>query len=263
MITSGDEGVEPEGSPQGLKGLWIDTILDGLRHGRIDIAVHSAKDLPAADDVGLVIAAVPKRADPRDVLVTRTADLDLDGHIAIGTSSVRRAAQLLAAHPDIEIRPMRGNVDTRLRKLFEGAVSATVLAAAGLARLGLEPTHSRTLGPDEMIPAPGQGCLAVQCREDDRGTRAKLSVLDHPASHQAFDAERALMARLGGGCALPLGALAREKDQRIELVGVVCSPDGRRVARGGARAPTPEDAADAVERVLREQGAGDILAAFG
>jgi hydroxymethylbilane synthase len=260
MTTTGDTDPEPSGAPQGLKGLWIDTILQALRHGRIDLAVHSAKDLPAEEEEGLLIAAVPSRADPRDVLVTRTSEVELGPGVAIGTSSVRRAAQLRAAFPGIEIRPMRGNVETRLRKLLEGTVGATVLAAAGLERLGIDPTHARALGPEEMIPAPGQGSLALQCRSDDRATRARLTLLDHAPSHTALDAERSLMLRLGGGCALPLGALAREKGGRVELVAVVASLDGQQVARAAVRAATPDAAAAAAQRELNERGAGEILA---
>lgn len=264
MATSGDLGDrDPRGSPQGLKGLWVDTITTSLLRGEIDLAVHSAKDLPAAHDEGLVLGAVPRRADPRDVLVTRAGDVELGPGVVVGTSSLRRSALLRAAYPGVEIRDFRGNVDTRLRKLFEGSVQATVLAAAGLDRLGIDAGHVRALGPDEMIPAPGQGALAVECRADDRPTRARLSLLDHPASHAALDAERALMRRLGGGCALPLGALARDRDGRIDLVAVVASPDGARVARAAVRAPDPERAAEAAARRLVEEGASEILAAIG
>lgn len=262
MATSGDEGAAAAGAPQGMKGLWIDTILAALENGELDLAVHSAKDLPAADEEGTVIAAVPQRADPRDVLVTRTEAVELGDGTTVGTSSVRRAAQLRAAFPGTQIRDLRGNVDTRLRKLFEGGVDATVLAAAGLHRLGVAPTHARPFGPDEMIPAPGQGCLAVQCRADDRVTRARLTLLDHPPSHAALDAERSLMRRLGGGCALPLGALARERDGRIELVAVVVAPDGTRLARAAVRASDPEEAAGGAARQLRDAGATEILAAL-
>lgn len=262
MTTSGDEGADPTGAEQGLKGLWIDTILAALREGRLDLAVHSAKDLPA--DVGddLVIGAVPRRADPRDVLITRTADMSLDGHVNVGTSSVRRAAQLRAAYPGVEIRELRGNVETRLRKLFEGAFQATVLAAAAIQRLGLEPAYSRPMEPQEMLPAPGQGALAVQCRTDDRGLRAKLGLIDHAPSHVALDAERELMRRFGGGCALPLGALARERDGRVEMVAVVASPTGSRLARAAVRAASAGQAAAAAEQELARAGAGDILAAL-
>ena len=260
MSTSGDRDADAAPGEHGRKGLWIDAIMDALRRGELDVAVHSAKDLPADDEDGVVIAAVPRRADPRDVLVTRTADVQLGAGTAVGTSSIRRAAQLRSAYPGVEIRELRGNVDTRLRKLFEGAIHATVLAAAGLSRLGVEPRHLRTLGPDEMIPAPGQGALAVQCREDDRGTHARLTLLDHPPSRAALGAERALTRALGGGCSLPLGALAREKDGRIELVAIVTAPDGSREARAAVRADTPREASDAAYRQLVEAGAKDILA---
>ena len=262
MTTSGDEGADTAMSEQGLKGLWIDTILAALREGRLDLAVHSAKDLPA--DVGddLVIGAVPPRADPRDVLITRTADMTLGEHVSVGTSSVRRAAQLRAAYPGVEIRELRGNVGTRLRKLFEGACQATVLAAAAIDRLGLDPAYSRPLGPEEMLPAPGQGALAVQCRTDDRSMRAKLGLIDHAPSHVALDAERELMRRFGGGCALPLGALARERAGKVEMVAVVVSPTGSRVARAAVRAASAGQAAAAAEQELAREGAGDILAAL-
>jgi len=262
MTTSGDEGADTAMSEQGLKGLWIDTILAALREGRLDLAVHSAKDLPA--DVGddLVIGAVPPRADPRDVLITRTADMTLGEHVSVGTSSVRRAAQLRAAYPGVEIRELRGNVGTRLRKLFEGACQATVLAAAAIDRLGLDPAYSRPLGPEEMLPAPGQGALAVQCRTDDRSMRAKLGLIDHAPSHVALDAERELMRRFGGGCALPLGALAREREGKVEMVAVVASPTGSRLARAAVRAASAGQAAAAAEQELAREGAGDILAAL-
>jgi hydroxymethylbilane synthase len=262
MTTSGDEGADTAMSEQGLKGLWIDTILAALREGRLDLAVHSAKDLPA--DVGddLVIGAVPPRADPRDVLITRTADMTLGEHVSVGTSSVRRAAQLRAAYPGVEIRELRGNVGTRLRKLFEGACQATVLAAAAIDRLGLDPAYSRPLGPEEMLPAPGQGALAVQCRTDDRSMRAKLGLIDHAPSHVALDAERELMRRFGGGCALPLGALAREREGKVEMVAVVASPTGSRLARAAVRAASADQAAAAAEQELAREGAGDILAAL-
>lgn len=262
ITTSGDEGADPAGSPQGLKGLWIDRICDALREGRIDMAVHSAKDLPADLGDDLVIGAVPRRLDPRDVLVTRTDDLRLDRQTSVGTSSIRRAAQLRAAAPGIEVRELRGNVETRLRKLFEGAIGAAVLAAAGIQRLGLQPAYSRPLEPGEMLPAPGQGAIAVQCRTDDRGLRAKLSLIDHAPSHAAVDAERELMLRFEGGCALPLGALARERDGRIELVAVIASPTGSRLARAAVRAPSPFEAAEAAQKELLREGAGEILAAM-
>jgi len=259
ITTSGDEGAPADASPQGLKGLWIDTIVDALRHGEIDVAVHSAKDLPAEDEEDLVLGAVPWRADPTDVVVLRDAD-ELKPGMVVGTSSVRRKAQLLASFPGVGVTDLRGNVDTRLRKVARGTVDAAVLAAAGLARLGLEPTPIRRLSLEEMVPAPGQGCLAIQCRAEDRTTRARLQPLDHRPSHLALDAERALMRRLGGGCALPLGAIAAVKGDTVRLVGLVAAPDGAEVIRAAADARDPEHAAERVAERLVDQGARRILA---
>jgi hydroxymethylbilane synthase len=259
MATSGDEGAQPTGSTAGRKGLWVDRIVEALHAGEVDLAVHSAKDLPAEDEEGIVIGAVPRRADPLDVLIGRHPKLQ-PGMI-VGTSSVRRRAQLLAGFPGMAVTEIRGNVDTRLRKLAEGEVDGLVLAAAGLARLGVEPPHARRLRVDEMVPAPGQGCLAVQCREDDRSTRAVLSVLDHIASRRALEAERALTRLLGGGCDLPLGALAALKGDRLRLAAVVATVDGAKVARGAAESTDPAAAAAIVADRLRTGGADRILAA--
>jgi hydroxymethylbilane synthase len=258
MHTSGDDGAAPGGSPQGLKGLWIDTILDALEEGQIDLAVHSAKDLPAEDDDGFVIGAVPERADHRDVLITREERLRPDA--VIGTSSIRRRAQLLAAFPGLTVAPLRGNVDTRLRKLADGEVDAAVLAAAGLGRLGIEPDHARPLEASEMVPAPGQGCLALQCRDDDDRTLEALGPLDDRTSHLALEAERSLMWRLGGGCALPLGAFASIDGEAVRLVAMIATADGDRVIRVDETAGTPEDVAGLVARALIAAGAEEILA---
>jgi hydroxymethylbilane synthase len=258
MSTSGDEGAVATGSTSGMKGLWIDRIVEALRAGEVDVAVHSAKDLPAEDEEGIVIAAVPKRADPRDVLIGRHPKLQPG--MVVGTSSLRRRAQLLAGFPGMAVTEIRGNVDTRLRKLSEGEVDGLVLAAAGLSRLGLDPAHARRLRVDEMVPAPGQGCLAVQAREDDRNTRAVLSVLDHAASRRALEAERALTKLLGGGCDVPIGAFAAAKDDRLRLVAVVATADGAKLVRNAAEGTDPGDVASLTARRLRDAGAESILA---
>jgi hydroxymethylbilane synthase len=258
MSTTGDDGVLPADSAQGLKGLWIDTILDALESGEIDIAVHSAKDLPAEEDEGFTIAAVPEREDPSDVLICREPG-ELRGGALIGTSSVRRRAQLLAAFPGLEMVDLRGNVQTRLRKLEDGEVDAAVLAAAGLSRLGLAPDNARALPLAMMVPAPGQGCLAVQARDDDADTIAAVAPLDHAPSHRALDAERSLMWRLGGGCALPLGALATVGVETIALTAVIATADGTTVLRVETQGPTPEDVAALAAKELISQGAERIL----
>jgi hydroxymethylbilane synthase len=240
-----------------MKGLWVDRIVEALRTGEVDLAVHSAKDLPAEDDEGIVIAAIPKRADPLDVLIGR--DEKLQPGMVVGTSSVRRRAQLLAGFPGMGVTEIRGNVDTRLRKLAEGEVDGLVLAAAGLGRLGLDPPHARRLRVEEMVPAPGQGCLAVQVREEDRTTRAVISVLDHIASRRAFEAERTLVQLLGGGCDLPLGALAATRGDRIRMVALVATPDGAKIVRTASESSDPGVAASTLAKRLRADGADRIL----
>jgi hydroxymethylbilane synthase len=258
MSTSGDEGAVATGSTSGMKGLWIDRIVEALRAGEVDLAVHSAKDLPADDEEGVVIAAVPKRADPLDVLIGRHEKLRPG--MVVGTSSLRRRAQLLAGFPGMGVTEIRGNVDTRLRKLSDGEVDGLVLAAAGLGRLGIEPPHTRRLRVDEMIPAPGQGCLAVQAREDDRSTRAVLSVLDHATSRRALEAERALTKLVGGGCDVPMGAFAAARGDRLRLVAVVAATDGAKIVRSAAEGTDPAEVASIVARRLRADGAESILA---
>jgi hydroxymethylbilane synthase len=246
-----------------LKGLWIDTILDALEDGEVDVAVHSAKDLPAEDEDGFVIAAVPERADPLDLLITR--DDRLPGGAVIGTSSLRRRAQLLASFPGLEVVDLHGNVDTRLRKLADGEVDAVVLAAAGVARLGIDPPYARTLPLTQMVPAPGQGCLALQCRDDDDEAIAVLRTVDHPVSHVAMDAERSVMWRLGGGCALPLGVFAELHGTpwTVRLAAVIATPDGSRSIRVHEEGPDPEEVASDAAKALIAAGAEEILAEVG
>jgi hydroxymethylbilane synthase len=258
LSTSGDDGATAADSPTGMKGLWVDRIVEALRTGRVDLAVHSAKDLPADDEEGIVIGAVPKRADPLDVLIGHGEQLQPG--MVVGTSSLRRRAQLLAGFPGMGVTEIRGNVDTRLRKLAEGEVDGLVLAAAGLARLGVDPPNARRLRVDEMVPAPGQGCLAVQVREDDRKTRAVVSVLDHLPSRRALEAERSLVQLLGGGCDLPLGALAATKGDRIRMVALVASADGAKVVRTASESSDPGVAASTLAQRLRADGAERILA---
>jgi hydroxymethylbilane synthase len=247
------------------KERWVDAIVELLRTGEADLAVHSAKDLPADDPDDLVIAAVPERADPRDVLVAADAAfLDQRGHpragARVGTSSLRRRALALSAFPGVEVVDVRGNVPTRLRKvLSEGAADVAVLAAAGLERLGLTPDHVVPLGVDVMVPAPGQGALAIQCRADDRPLRATLLALDHRASRITLDTERALTRELGGDCALPLGAIAALKGDAVRLAACVAMPDGSEVIRAAAESEEPERAAAIVASELREHGADRIL----
>ncbi len=259
MVTSGDRGATSDSTPAGRKGLFVSEIVRALRDGEVDLAVHSAKDLPAEDEEGVVLAAVPERASPLDVLVTREGELRPGG--VVGTSSLRRRAQLLRWRPDVTVSELRGNVDTRLRRLEEGAVDGVVVAAAGLLRLGVVPGHSAPMSIAEMVPAPGQGCLAVQARSGDRSTAELVAPLDHAESRWALQAERSLTRLLGGGCALPLGAHAWLERGRVHLVAIVASPDGERFLRAETEAPTPETAAEEAAQDLLDRGAGEILQA--
>ncbi|HEX6332511.1 MAG TPA: hydroxymethylbilane synthase [Actinomycetota bacterium] len=257
MTTSGDRGADPSSDPAGLKGLFVAEIVRALRDGEVDLAVHSAKDLPAQDEEDLVIAAVPERSSALDVLVTRTGELPPGGRV--GTSSVRRQAQVFRWRPDVLLKDLRGNVDTRLRKLADGEAEAIVIAAAGLLRLGVVPDHATPMSLVEMVPAPGQGCLALQARGDDRETLRAASALDHPSSRDALTAERALMRAFGGGCALPLGAFAERTERGVRMVAIVLTPDGGRYARAEVEAATPEEVAELARLDLDAGGADEIL----
>jgi hydroxymethylbilane synthase len=259
MTTSGDRGASAEGVQGGVKGLFVAEIVRALQTGEIDLAVHSAKDLPAGEAEGVVVAAVPERADPFDVLITREGELQA-GQV-VGTSSLRRQAQLLRARPGVQVRDLRGNVDTRLAKLDRGEVDALILAAAGLVRLGMARPNATPFPLHEMVPAPGQGALAVQVREVDEATREVVGRLDHDRSRAAFEAERELVRRLGGDCSLPLGAYAEQREDGVHLMAVVISPDGSDLAWAQVEAANPQGAAAEAARTLLAGGAEDILAA--
>lgn len=250
----------------GGKGLFTAEIEAVLRTGEIDLAVHSFKDLPIAESVGLTIGAVLERADVHDVLVSRhglpLAELPPDSRI--GTSSPRRAAQILAARPDVQIVPLRGNVDTRLRKAATDDYDAVVLAAAGLARLGLEEHVTQRLPLDMMLPAPAQGALAVQCRADDQATLSLLHPIHHYPSWAAVTAERAFLNGLGGGCAAPVAAYATCNATGLQLRGLVSSLDGRQIVRatGEGASGDPELVGYRLAREALAEGASKILEAL-
>jgi len=231
-------------------GAFVATIEDALLRREIDVAVHSLKDLPTAERDGLVIAAVPEREDPRDVLLTamRGGLSSLPAGAVVGTSSPRRAAFLHAMRPDATTREIRGNVDTRLRKVREGEYDAAVLALAGLRRLGVAVGDDEVLDVYAMPPAPGQGALAVQCRADDRALRVRLGTLDHPDSHIAVRAERALLAALGASCALRLGTLASVRDGAIGLAAAFAV--GEEIVRFDGTGRDPDSVAAAAARAL-------------
>jgi hydroxymethylbilane synthase len=257
MTTSGDRGLTADG-PGGVKGMFVAEIVRALQREEVDLAVHSAKDLPSQDPQGVVIGAVPERAAPFDVLISREEAVS-DGAV-IGTSSIRRQAQLRRSRPELRVQDLRGNVDTRLAKLEAGEVDGLLLAAAGLARLGITPEHSTPLPLEEMVPAPGQGALAIQVRDDGGEAAEIVGRLDHPRSRAAFEAERALVAELGGDCSLPLGAYAEQRENGVRLLAVVIRPDGSDLLWAQAEAADSRRVAFEVCRTLVEGGAREILA---
>ena len=245
----------------GGKGLFVKEIEEALLDGRADVAVHSAKDLPAELAPGLCLAAFPERADPRDALVGRAPGLrfhDLPRSARIGTGSVRRTAQLLAVRPDLEVVPLRGNVPTRLRRLDEQGLDALVLACAGLERLGLAERIGERLAPELLLPAPAQGILALETRAGDPLAGALGAVGDAWAA-RAARAERAFLARVEGDCRVPVGALAEPDGDAVRVRGLVASLDGARLARGAARDRDPERAGDAAARAMLADGGKEIL----
>jgi hydroxymethylbilane synthase len=262
MRTEGDRLAEARLAVVGGKGLFVREIEEALLRGEIDVAVHSLKDLPAQLPAGLTLAAFPARDDARDVLVARRpATLEtLASGARVGTSSPRRRALLLAVRPDLAVEPIRGNVDTRLRKLAAGDWDAIVLAAAGLSRLAVTPEHGTPLDPDVVVPAVGQGILAVETRADDGDTRARLTPVDDPATRACALAERAYLARLGASCHTPMAAHARLEGATLRMSAVVASEDGRRVLRASGTAPVGEAGrlGNELAETLLAQGAADI-----
>ena len=256
ILTSGDRGASPASSPAGVKGLFVAEITEALARGEVDLAVHSAKDLPSEDPEGIAVGAVPRRNVPYDVLVTRDGEVP-EGSM-VGTSSLRRRAQLLRSRPGVRVTELRGNVDTRLRKLEQGEVDALVLGGAGLARLGASPPHSVPLPVEDMVPAPGQGALALQVRVGSEAAGA-VAAIDDPPSRAAFEAERTLVSLLGGGCRLPLGAYAERRRAGVRLLAVVIRPDGSDLLWAQVEADRPEAAAREAAEVLRSAGAERIL----
>jgi hydroxymethylbilane synthase len=264
IVTTGDQTQDRTFGAVGTVGMFTTEIEASIRDGRADFGVHSLKDLPTQDSPGLVIAAVPERATPYDVLITR-GDLILDelpDGATVGTGSPRRQAQLLAYRSDLRMIDIRGNIDTRLKRLEEGKYDAIVLAAAGMERLGIQNRATEILPPEIMLPAVGQGCLALQCRADDAATIELLHAIEHRKSRQAAEAERALLAGLGGGCDAPIAALGRSEGRTIHLIGLVASPDGATILRHEASASTPEGVGRKLAAELLSMGAAEFLEGF-
>ena len=261
--TKGDKFLDAPLSKVGGKGLFVKEIEEALLKGEVDLAVHSMKDVPAELQKGLKLSAYPKREDPRDAFVSSLFGgvEDLPQGASVGTSSLRRAAQLLHLRPDLQIVPLRGNVDTRLRKLDKGELQAIVLAAAGLRRLGLSARITALLLPEVVLPAIGQGVLGLEVREDDEKTQELISLLNDPETELAARAERAFLKELEGGCQVPLAGYARVENDRIVLDGMVAELDGSVILRqqGSGGKEKPEEVGVALARRLKAAGADRIL----
>jgi len=266
MVTEGDRILDRALAEVGGKGLFIKELEVAMFEGRADLAVHSMKDVPAELPEGMVLAAVLERADPRDAFVSNHHEtLDaLPLGATVGTSSLRRQCQLRNARPDLKILQLRGNVDTRLRKLDEGAYDAIILAAAGLKRLGLEARIASLVPTESSLPAVGQGVIGIECRGADAATRQLLAVLEHAATRTCLMAERAFAARLEGSCQSPVAGFAELADGRLRVRGLVGAPDGTQVFADEVGGDPSQAAAlgDGLAARLLEAGAGPLLDAL-
>jgi hydroxymethylbilane synthase len=259
--TTGDKITDVALAQVGTKGMFTKEIEDALAEGRVDVAVHSLKDLPTELPPGFELVAITKRANPRDVLlsVRYNSVRALPKGARVGTSSLRRQAQLKVARPDLVVYPLRGNVDTRIRKLEEGEYDAIILAAAGLTRLGKTQLMKEILSEDFMCPAAGQGALGIEIRAGDAVTAKYVSFLNDPEAHAATTCERALLNKLGGGCQVPIGAFAEVRDGVLSLTAIVAQPDGTLILREHQSGSDPVKLGEDVGETLLLRGATKIL----
>ena len=269
ISTKGDRILDKPLPEIGGKGLFTQELEAELLSGAVHCAVHSLKDLPVQNVDGLTVGCIPVRAEVRDVLISKDGFTlsTLPSNAIVGTSSLRRAAQLLAARPDLKIESLRGNVDTRLRKALEGQYDAILLAGAGLTRLGLGAHVTEWLPLNVMLPAPGQGALAVQCRADDQTTLGLLASLDDESTRSTVTAERAFLSGLGGGCAVPVAAYAQtaviSHESGLKLTGLVISADGRKAIRVMGEGTNALQVGNEMAEKALAQGADEILALNG
>ncbi|MGD8372435.1 MAG: hydroxymethylbilane synthase [Syntrophobacterales bacterium] len=261
--TMGDKILDVPLAKVGGKGLFVKEIEEALLEGRTDLAVHSVKDMPALLPAGLHLAAMPPREDPRDALISRNGNglNQLPNEARVGTSSLRRAAQLLHLRPDLHIEPLRGNVDTRLRKLETEGFDAIVLAAAGLKRMGLSHVISEYLAPEQILPAVGQGALGIETRIEDDFTNPVVASLAHQPTMTEVSAERAFLRRLEGGCQVPIGAHAIMAGGEVVLTGMVADLGGRRLIRKEMRGEPQyvEVMGERLAEAVLESGGAEIL----
>ena len=262
ITTQGDKILDKPLPEIGGKGLFTQELESELLSGAVHCAVHSLKDLPVENPPGLTVGCIPARAEVRDALISknRYTLATFPKGASVGTSSLRRAAQILSFRPDVRIESLRGNVDTRLRKAMDGQYDAIILAGAGLTRLGLENHVTEWLSLDVMLPAPGQGALAVQCRADDQITLNLLAALEDDSTRKAVTAERAFLSRLGGGCAVPVAAYASVKDQMIALTGLIISEAGKKAIRVNRTGTDAQQLGNNLAQRAIAQGANEILA---
>ncbi len=260
--TTGDKITDVALAKVGTKGMFTKEIEEALADKRVHLAVHSLKDVPTELSPEFTLAAIMKREDPRDAFISvKYSSLDnLPSGAKVGTSSLRRQCQLKAVRPDLEIFPLRGNVDTRLRKLEAGEYDAIILAAAGVHRLGLDKHVRSRISADVMCPAVGQGALAIETRRDDRQTQTFLAFLNDADTRQAIECERALLGSLGGGCQVPIGAYAEKRNGRLALRAMVGRPDGSEILREHADGADAEKLGRETAQVLLKRGADKILA---
>jgi hydroxymethylbilane synthase len=259
--TTGDRITDVALAKVGTKGMFTKEIEEALAEARIDLAVHSLKDLPTQVSQGFEIAAVTKRENPRDVFCSRKYQSieALPQGARVGTSSLRRQAQLKAVRPDLDIYPLRGNVDTRLQKLEGGEYDAIILAAAGLNRLGKTELVRQIIPAEVMCPAAGQGALGIEIRAGDSVTRSHLAFLDDAAARATTSCERALLNKLGGGCQVPIGAFAEVRSGRLHLEAIVADPNGSKVLRESRDGPDPVQLGESVGNTLLQRGGDAIL----
>lgn len=266
VTTTGDRRKHAPLEELGGVGVFVKELEDALSAGRVDLAVHSLKDMPTETPEGFRLAAVTERADPRDALVSSSGKLaELPPGARIGTGSQRRAVQLLAQRPDLDVRPLRGNVDTRLSKVSSGELDAIVLAAAGLVRLGLENTITEYLPPEVFVPAVGQGALAIEIRARDDETAELVGHVNHEATWLGVTSERAFLKSLGGGCRVPIGALATVEGTRLHLLGMVANPVQGDILRAEVegKALAPEEAGTELAQKMMGLGAASLLEGSG
>jgi hydroxymethylbilane synthase len=259
--TTGDKILDVALAKVGTKGMFTKEIEEALADKRIDLAVHSLKDVPTELQPQFTLAAIMKREDSRDAFISvkYTRLEDLPRGAKVGTSSLRRQCQLKALRPDLEIFPLRGNVDTRLRKLESGDYDAIILAAAGVKRLGLDKHVRSRIEPEIMCPAVGQGALAIEARNGDMGVLKDLKFLDHAETRSAIECERAVLGSLGGGCQVPIGAFAEHRDGILHLRAMVGRPDGSEILREVAEGTNPEQLGRETAQKLLKRGAEKIL----